>query len=76
MNQTASLLSHLGAFGSISPAEAREVYGIQRLAARVLELRDGGWCIDSERRHDARGHRYTRYHLVSARPFADRPIPA
>jgi hypothetical protein len=52
--------------GSISPAEAKQVFGIERLAARVLELRAKGHNVVKELRHDARGKRYARYRIVPA----------
>lgn len=64
MSQLRDLAKHLGANNSISPAEAREVFGIQRLAARVYDLEQKtGVRVHREDREDAKGHRYTRYFI-------------
>lgn len=57
------LLAHLNEKGSISPAEAHEVHGIRRLAARVLELKQAGLDVRTELRNDEVGSRYARYFL-------------
>lgn len=48
MNQCQLILHHLKTYGSISPLEAISEYGIQRLAARISNLRDMGYIIESE----------------------------
>ena len=57
------LAAHLRAHKSISPAEAKQVYGIERLAARMLELK-GVVNYRAERRTDPMGKRYTRYFFL------------
>ena len=54
------LASHLRDHGSISPAEAKQVYGIERLAARMLDLK-GTVNYRAEYRRDAMGKKYARY---------------
>ncbi len=61
LTQLDALKSHLKRGRSISTAEAREVYGIRRLAARILDLRRQGWEVRSEMRYDPQGIRYARY---------------
>lgn len=61
--QVARVLAHLEEAGSISQAEAHEVHGVRRLAARVLELREQGHDVRSELRNDEAGSRYARYFL-------------
>jgi hypothetical protein len=61
LSQTARLALHFARGESISPVEAAAVYGVQRLAARVLELRKLGAAIGTELRVDSSGHRYARY---------------
>lgn len=47
----------------LTPAIAREVFGIQRLAARVEELRRDGIRIATHYERDETGNRYARYVL-------------
>lgn len=53
--------AHLRSTGHISPAEARIVHGIERLAPRIMELRDDGMAIDTTDAVDEAGNGYTRY---------------
>jgi len=52
---------HLREHGSITPKEAR-AYGIDRLAARVLELRRSGWIIETHY-ESHNGGRHARYRI-------------
>lgn len=61
MTQRETIVEHLDKFGSISPLEARHVYGIERLASRIDELRQAGAAITSTIKRDARGKRYAEY---------------
>jgi len=61
--QCATVLRHLKEYGSISPAEAKEVYGVSRLAARILDLREDGVAIEATLKTDPAGKRYARYRL-------------
>jgi|AACY02.16.fsa_nt_gi hypothetical protein len=47
----------------ITPAIAREVLGVQRLAARVEELRKAGIRVITHHERDEAGNRYARYVL-------------
>ncbi len=58
---TEKIREHLEATGHISPAEARIVHGIERLAPRIMELRAEGMGIDTTVALDEAEHRYTRY---------------
>ena len=65
--QLVMLAEHLGSGMSISPAEAKEVYGISRLAPRIGELRDRtGAFIQAVLHKDPTGKRYTRYRATAA----------
>lgn len=57
------LADHLRRHKSISPAEAKQVYGIERLAARMLDLK-GVVNYRAETRRDAMGKKYTRYFFL------------
>ena len=48
MNQRDRIMRHLQDFGGITHAEAMQEYGIQRLAARVSDLRCKGVPIVTE----------------------------
>src|SRR5579883_1456594 len=54
MTQKEQVLKHLEDYGSISPLEARHVYGIERLASRVDELRQEGHPIQTVMKKDAK----------------------
>jgi hypothetical protein len=58
-----TLLLHLRRRGSISPMEAMVSYSLPKIAFQIWELRNAGYNIDSEIRHDEAGHRYARYRL-------------
>lgn len=60
MSQLQSLARHLSKGKSISPVEAKEVYGITRLAARVHDLQPYGWVVSTLHRDEA-GKKYARY---------------
>lgn len=50
MTQNEKVLRHLRMYGTITDNEARDRYGIHRLAARICELRNKyGYVITSER---------------------------
>jgi len=46
--QKEAILRHLQSGGTITPLEALELYGCYRLGARIWELRDEGYTIQSE----------------------------
>lgn len=48
MNQKARILRHLETYGSITPMEALQDYGIYRLGARIYDLRKDGHAIRIE----------------------------
>jgi len=62
-SQKAAIKRHLEEKGPISPLEALAVYGINRLAARINDLRNSGVSIITEMKVDQRGKRYARYSL-------------
>lgn len=61
MSQRETILRHLRDYGSISPLEARHVYGIERLASRIEELKRDDINIVTTMKKDARGKRYAEY---------------
>ena len=45
MTQNEKLTRHFRDGGSLTASQARKLFGVQNLRARVDELRGGGWCI-------------------------------
>lgn len=66
MTQLKRLAAHLGSGKHITPLEAKEVYGISRLAARVWDLNSIFLypIVDRELRKDEAGKRYARYSVA------------
>lgn len=48
MTQNEQIRNHLKQFGSITPIEALQEYGIMRLASRISDLKKEGFPIASE----------------------------
>jgi Helix-turn-helix domain len=61
--QARKILSHLLKGLTISPLEAQNVYAVYRLAASIHELREAGYKIRTQNKHDQAGHKYARYSL-------------
>lgn len=69
MNQKEQLLTHFKKHRKITPAEAYSQYGIYRLSARILELREAGHMILTSivEKVSHRGvKRFAEYRLVKA----------
>lgn len=45
MKQTERVLNHMQKYGPITGRMARDLYGIERLAPRIRELKDAGFDI-------------------------------
>ena len=67
MTQTEQVQDHLERYGSITPLEAMEEYGIMRLGARIYDLKRAGVQIISEMEtapnRDGKSVSYARYRL-------------
>lgn len=63
MSQAAAILAHLKAGGTLTHLEAIDLFRCARLAARIDELREVGYRIDTEMR-SAGGKRYGVYRLA------------
>lgn len=67
MNQNQQVLNHLVKYGSITPKQALDRYGIMRLGARIYDLRNLGYRIDktTENGKNRLGKpcKYARYYL-------------
>lgn len=62
--QAQKVLKHLKKHKTITPLEALGVYGIYRLAARILELRQSGINVITKMQKDANYKPYARYTLA------------
>jgi len=60
--QTAQILRHLEERGTITPMDALTDYGCFRLGARIYELRQRGYDIETEMVSSG-GKRYARYRI-------------
>ena len=67
MSQNDKVLAHMKIFGSITPLEAFEKYGIMRLGARIYDLKRMGYIIRGTNvegvNRDGERVRYARYTL-------------
>lgn len=48
MTQTDMILMHLKEHGSITPLDAMQEYGCMRLGARIWDIRDLGYTIETK----------------------------
>lgn len=69
MTQNQTILNHLVKYGSITPKQAYERYGIMRLGARIYDLKNMGYSIERilERGKNRNGDesRWARYYYRS-----------
>ena len=63
MSQSDMILAHLKRHNSITAVQALGRYGVFRLAARIGDLRDKGYIIETETIHRDKKH-YARYWLA------------
>lgn len=74
LTQKEIVINHIERYGSITPLEALTRYGIMRLASRVNDLRNEGWCIQSTmKQHD--GRKYASYSMGSRQLDAFATVP-
>ena len=62
MSQKARIISHLKR-GPLTPLQALKLYGCMRLAARVAELRESGFPIQTQI-VEQDGKRFAKYWLI------------
>ncbi len=62
--QTALVLRHLKDKGPLDALTAQRLYGVMRLAARVKDLRESGWQIQTETVRSG-NKKFGRYWLTS-----------
>lgn len=67
MTQTEKIMRHLEEYGSITPLDALQEYGIMRLASRICDLKKAGVAITKETETSKNRYgeavRYARYRL-------------
>lgn len=63
MNQTDEILNYLRAGYSLTPLEALDKFGCFRLGARIWEIKDQGYDIESKIVSGPNGKHYSRYTL-------------
>lgn len=64
-SQCANILQHLQSGKSINPLQALNQYGCFRLGARIYDLKQGGYSIDSRIVRAENGKKYAEYSLRS-----------
>jgi len=62
--QRYNILNHLQEKKYITALEALSLYRIFRLAARICDMRDDGYTIDTIFKTDITGKRYAQYKLL------------
>ena len=62
-SQAGQILEHLIRVGPITPLQALELYGCFRLAARIKDLRELGWAIQTGSYRTPTGKSVARYWL-------------
>jgi len=66
MSQRDDILTHLRSGRSLTQLEALELFGCLRLGARIWELKDKGYNIESENIEVGNGKHVARYTLRAA----------
>lgn len=69
MSQNQTVLNHLLAGKTLTPAKARQVYQIERLAARIFDLKARGHNIQTTLKVDERGREYAEYRMLTRDRF-------
>ena len=64
MSQTTKVLGYLRNKPYITQLVAKQVFGVERLASRITDLKDAGHEIGKTTCKDEAGKRYTRYSLL------------
>ncbi len=73
LTQKKQVLAHLQSYvgtkrQTLTHYVAQGIYRISRLSARIEELRDEGWMIQSTPKRDNTGTKYIQYSLVFEKP--------
>ena len=70
-SQADRILKFLIAGNSITPLKARQLFGAERLAARILEIRQAGHKIIATQKADLNGKVYGEYRLRKTNRFGE-----
>lgn len=62
--QCENLIRYMDSHDWVSQLIARQVFGIERLASRIHDLKVDGYNIAKTTNYDMSGKRYTRYYLL------------
>jgi hypothetical protein len=62
--QVELLFDHLVNIRSITPEEARTLYGVRSFHRRMADLREQGVKFRKEAKRDNTGRRYVKYHFA------------
>lgn len=65
--QRAKVAAHLKLGRSLTHRDAQDLFNCDRLGARIHELREDGWHIETVMESNASGKRYARYALISTK---------
>ncbi len=75
MTQNEQILRHMQVYGSITPMDALQEYGIMRLGARICDLKQMGYKIRREivhgRNRFGEKTRWAKYELEVGQPCED-----
>ena len=66
-NMDEMIKRHLLSLGTITGCEAGSLYKTRCLTSNIARLRASGLTIISERKTDATGQRYVRYHCTDSK---------
>jgi hypothetical protein len=69
VSQRQTVLDHLLAGKTLTPLKARAVYRIERLAARIFELKKAGHNIVTSVKIDESGREYAEYRIQTRDRF-------
>jgi hypothetical protein len=73
--QAKTVLAYMKKGNHITALEALGVFGVYRLAARILEIRQAGYVVTTARLTDAQGKQYARYTLLHPHAYTPNGSP-
>lgn len=63
MSQVTNIIEYLSNYEYITQLVAKQVFGVERLASRMNDIKNKGFYVSKETLKDMSGKRYTRYSL-------------
>tara|TARA_R100001510_G_C7625744_1_gene185637 strand:- start:159 stop:368 length:210 start_codon:yes stop_codon:yes gene_type:complete len=67
MSQNKVIIKHLKKHRTINPLQALNLYGCFRLAARISDIRDMGYTINTQYEHDKRTNKVYACYILDQR---------